>query len=92
MTEFNTYIHSLVDKEKLERAKNIEEFWNSLNTGKSFNGTIAKIESYGMFVDLGLVRGLLQVSEYLLQVAKRHIEGEISIEQARILIDSFYDS
>lgn len=34
----------------------------------------------------------LKVSEYLLHVAKRHIEGEISIEQARILIDSFYDS
>lgn len=34
----------------------------------------------------------LKVSEYLLQVAKQHIEGEISIKQARYLIDSYYDS
>ena len=53
------------EEEKLERAKNIEEFWNNLKVGQSFNGTISKIESYGMFVDLGLVKGLLHISEVL---------------------------
>ena len=53
------------EKQKEERAKNIEEFWNNLKVGMSFNGTISKIESYGMFVDLGLVKGLLHISEVL---------------------------
>ena len=51
------------EEEKIERAKNIEEFWNNLKIGKTFNGTISKIESYGMFVELGLTRGLLHISE-----------------------------
>ena len=51
------------EKQKEEKAKNIEEFWNNLNVGNTFNGTISKIADYGMFVDLGLVRGLLHKSE-----------------------------
>ena len=51
------------EKQKEERAKNIEEFWNNLNVGQNFNGTISKIADYGMFIDLGLVRGLLHISE-----------------------------
>ena len=53
------------EKQKEERAKNIEEFWNNLKVGQVFNGTISKIESYGMFIDLGLVKGLLHISEIL---------------------------
>ena len=53
------------EEEKLERAKNIEEFWNNLKVGQNFNGTISKIADYGMFIDLGLVRGLLHISEVL---------------------------
>ena len=51
------------EKQKAEKAKNIEEFWNNLKVGETFNGTISKIADYGMFVDLGLVRGLLHISE-----------------------------
>ena len=51
------------EKQKAERAKNIEEFWNSLKVGEVFTGTISKIADYGMFVDLGLVKGLLHISE-----------------------------
>lgn len=32
----------------------------------------------------------LQTSEYLQQTARRHIEGEISIEEARELIKDYY--
>lgn len=53
------------EKQKQEREKNIEEFWNSLKVGETFNGTISKIADYGMFIDLGLVRGLLHISEVL---------------------------
>ncbi|MCR5780337.1 MAG: Fic family protein [Bacteroidaceae bacterium] len=34
----------------------------------------------------------LQTSEYLLDTAKRHIEGDISIREAKELIDSYYKS
>lgn len=34
----------------------------------------------------------LQTSEYLLETAKRHIEGNISINEAKQLIDSYYKS
>lgn len=34
----------------------------------------------------------LQTSEYLLDTAKRHIEGNISIDEAKQLIDSYYKS
>ena len=48
---------------KKERAKNIEEFWNNLKIGETFTGTISKIADFGLFVDLGYVRGLLHISE-----------------------------
>ena len=32
----------------------------------------------------------LQTSEYLFDTAKRHIEGDISINEAKQLIDSYY--
>jgi len=48
---------------KIERAKNIEEFWNNIETGKYYTGTISKIADYGVFVDLGVVTGLAHVSE-----------------------------
>lgn len=53
------------EEEKAQRAKNVEDFWNNLKVGDTFNGTVSKIESYGMFVDLGLVKGLLHISEVL---------------------------
>ena len=51
------------EKQKAEKAKSIEEFWNNLKVGQTFNGTISKIADYGLFIDLGLVRGLLYISE-----------------------------
>ena len=51
------------EKQKAEKAKSIEEFWNNLKVGETFNGTISKIADYGLFIDLGLVRGLLYISE-----------------------------
>ena len=37
----------------------------NLKVGENFNGTVSKIADYGMFVDLGLVKGLLHISEVL---------------------------
>ena len=42
---------------------NEKEFWDNIKVGKTYIGTISKIESYGLFVSLGDVRGLLHISE-----------------------------
>ena len=52
-----------IKKQKIERAKNLEEFWNNIQKGKTYTGTITKIADYGVFVDLGLVTGLAHKSE-----------------------------
>ncbi|MBQ6991543.1 MAG: S1 RNA-binding domain-containing protein [Clostridia bacterium] len=51
------------EKQKQERIKNIEEFWNSIEVGKTYTGNISKITDYGIFVDLGPVKGLAHISE-----------------------------
>ena len=53
-------IRSVLDEEK--KAKQ-DEFWSTCEVGKEYLGTVASISSYGAFVDLGVVQGLLHVSE-----------------------------
>ena len=52
-----------IKRQKIERAKNIEEFWNNIKIGKAYKGTVSKIVDYGIFVDLGVVTGLAHKSE-----------------------------
>ena len=51
------------EKQKQERIKTIEEFWNNIEVGKTYTGNISKITDYGIFVDLGPVKGLAHISE-----------------------------
>ena len=51
------------EKQKRERAKSIEDFWNNIEIGKTYTGTISKIADYGIIVDLGLAKGLAHKSE-----------------------------
>lgn len=53
-------IKSILDEEK---RKVQEEFWNNVEIGKEYEGIVASISSYGAFIDLGAVQGLLHVSE-----------------------------
>ena len=59
---------------------------------QSLNGAekLEKARMWQAAIGLQGVDGL-KVSEYLIQVAIRHIEGDITIEQVRSLIDSYYD-
>ena len=54
-----------LEAQKRERARNIQEFWNNLQIGKTYTGTISKIADYGIFVDLGIAKGLAHKSELL---------------------------
>ena len=48
-------------------------------------------EAWKVAIGLQQVDGL-KTSEYLLDTAKRHINGDISIDEAKALIDSYYQS
>lgn len=53
-------IRAILDEEKKQKQ---DEFWNNVEIGKEYEGIVASISSYGAFVDLGVVQGLLHVSE-----------------------------
>jgi len=48
-----------------------------------------RAEAWGIAIGLQAVDGLTP-SDYLVETAKRHIEGDISIDEVRGLIDSYY--
>lgn len=77
------------ERQKQERAKNIEDFWNNIEIGKTYTGTISKIVDYGIFVDLGLVTGLAHISE-LLWDKNQKLEDKFNInDEIEVKIKSF---
>ena len=77
------------ERQKLEKAKTIEDFWNNIQVGKTYTGTISKIADYGIFVDLGPVTGLAHISE-LLWDKNQKLEDKFSInDEIEVKIKSF---
>lgn len=76
-------------KQKQERAKNIEEFWQRITVGATYNGVISKIADYGLFVDLGYVKGLLHISEIFWNKDEK-LEDKFKIgDEIEVTIKSF---
>lgn len=46
-----------------EKAKKSEEFWANVEAGKKYTGTVKTVTSFGAFVDIGGVEGLVHISE-----------------------------
>ncbi len=46
-----------------ERAEKAAEVWNSIEEGKRYRGVVKSLTSYGAFVDIGGVDGMVHVSE-----------------------------
>ncbi|MGI6085460.1 MAG: bifunctional 4-hydroxy-3-methylbut-2-enyl diphosphate reductase/30S ribosomal protein S1 [Acetivibrionales bacterium] len=46
-----------------EKAAKSDAFWNDIEVGKEYTGTVKSITNFGVFVDLGGVDGLVHVSE-----------------------------
>ena len=77
------------EKQKIERAKNIQEFWDNIEIGKTYIGTISKIADYGIFVDLGVVSGLAHISE-LLWDKNQKLQDKFNInDEIEVKIKSF---
>ena len=53
-------VKELVEEEKKKKE---EEFWNNIEVGKKYSGTVTSISDYGAFVDIGGAQGLLHISE-----------------------------
>lgn len=61
--KLNRVIGSIRNVLEEQRKQKQDEFWNNVEIGKEYEGTVASISSYGAFVDLGIIQGLLHVSE-----------------------------
>ena len=78
-----------IKKQKQEKAQNIAEFWNNLKVGKTYTGSISKITDYGVFVDLGVAKGLAHISELLWDKNQR-LEDKFNLnEEIEVKIKSF---
>ena len=53
-------IRAVAAKERRERA---EKIWNEIEVGKHYDGVVKSLTSYGAFVDIGGVDGMVHVSE-----------------------------
>ena len=53
-------IKAIVEEEKEAKIKN---FWKNVEDGKVYKGIVTSMSSYGAFVDVGGVQGLLHISE-----------------------------
>ena len=77
------------EERKIQRAKTIKEFWDNIQVGQNYTGTISKITDYGLFVDLGITKGLLHVSEILWNKYEKLTENFKIGELIEVTIKSF---
>lgn len=78
-----------IKKQKIERTKNIEEFWNNMKIGKTYIGTITKIADYGIFVELGMATGLAHKSELVWDKSQK-LESKFNIgDEIEVKIKDF---
>lgn len=60
----NRIIGSIKELNDAEKKAKSDEFWNNVEIGKAYTGTVNSISEYGAFVDInGIVQGLLHISE-----------------------------
>lgn len=53
-------IRAVAQKERRERA---EAIWNEIEIGKKYHGVVKSLTSYGAFVDIGGIDGMVHISE-----------------------------
>ncbi len=67
ITEFNRYRRRVVGTLRVvtaeERREQLAKVWETLAVGNEYKGTVKSLTSYGVFVDIGGVDGMVHVSE-----------------------------
>ena len=56
-------VGSISRVQRAERAAAAEKVWAEIEEGKRYNGTVKSLTSYGAFVDIGGVDGMVHISE-----------------------------
>ena len=59
----NRAVASIKTVLRKERKENIAKFWETLEVGQQFTGAVKSLTSYGAFVDLGGVDGMVHITE-----------------------------
>ena len=56
-------VGSIRSAARAERKALSEEFWNTVEVGKKFHGTVKSLTNYGAFVDIGGLDGMIHITE-----------------------------
>jgi len=56
-------VGSIRDVQKDERREKSEKVWNDIEVGRKYDGVVKSMTSYGVFVDIGGVDGMIHISE-----------------------------
>jgi 4-hydroxy-3-methylbut-2-enyl diphosphate reductase len=72
-----------------QRRAKTEEFWANIEEGKQYTGTVRSLTSYGAFVDLGGVDGMVHVSELSWKSIK-HPSAVVAVgDEITVFVKSF---
>ncbi len=88
-TERNRAVGSIRVVEREERKARLEEFWSTIEEGKQYTGTVKSLTSYGAFVDLGGIDGMVHASELSWTHIKNPAEVVSVGETLNVFVKSF---
>jgi len=82
-------VGSIKDADRAERRAKAEAVWNELEVGKHYNGTVKSLTSYGAFVDIGGIDGMVHISELTWARIKNPAEVVSVGDQIDVYVISF---
>ena len=88
-TERNRAVGSIRDVEREERKAQLEEFWANIEEGKTYTGVVKSLTSFGAFVDLGGIDGMVHTTELSWSKIK-HPSDVVSVgQEISVFVKSF---
>ena len=72
-----------------ERKKLEEAFWNEIEEGKVYEGTVKNLTTYGAFVDLGGVEGMVHISELSWKRIRHPKEVVATGDKIKVFVKAF---
>jgi len=82
-------VASIKKVQSIARKAVIEQFWNNIEVGKKYTGTVKSLTSYGAFVDLGGVDGMVHVTELTWDRIKKPEDVVTVGQQIEVFVKSF---
>ncbi len=82
-------VGSIKEAKNEERGQELEKFWSDIEVGKVYKGIVRSIKSYGVFVDLGCIDGLVHVSELTWDRSKKPSDVVSVGQEIEVRVKSF---